>query len=113
MQQMSKEDPSPRWWRMLRMNWRERLPPKLPRTPEPSAVMDEPLSVQAFHDQGTPRGSLRPLYHFNALRMSQMTPPGGFVIDVGSGSGQYLRYFADLRPDVRILGFDLSRSAEP
>jgi len=31
-------------------------------------------------------------------------------VDLGCGSGQYLRYLARCRPDVRILGIDLSES---
>src|SRR5580765_6747073 len=95
-------------WRMLRLNWRELLPRTLERIPEPSAVMDDPGNVQAFHQEGASHGSLRPFYHFNALRISRMTPPGGFIIDFGSGSGQFLRYLGEMRPDVRILGLDLS-----
>ncbi len=99
---------APHWQRMLRMIWREQQPPRLARVPEPLIVMDDPDQVKTFHEEGSDKGSIRPIYHFNALRMSQMTPLGGLVVDFGSGSGQYLRYFAQMRPDVRIIGFDLS-----
>lgn len=98
----------PEWWRMLRLTWRERQAQRLSRRPEPSVVMDDPGQVAAFHLLGRGQGSIQPIYYFNALRLSQMTPPGGLVVDFGSGSGQFLRYFAQMRKDVKLLGFDLS-----
>jgi predicted unusual protein kinase regulating ubiquinone biosynthesis (AarF/ABC1/UbiB family)/ubiquinone/menaquinone biosynthesis C-methylase UbiE len=98
----------PDFWRMMRLAWNERQAARLTRAPEPSVIMDDPEQVKAFHRAGRGQGSMQPIYYFNALRLSQMTPPGGFVVDFGSGSGQFLRYFAEMRPDIRILGFDLS-----
>lgn len=81
---------------------------RLQRTPEPSAVMDDEASVRGFHEQGSANGPLLPIYHFNALSVSALAPEGGFVLDLGSGSGQFLGYLAQLRPDLRIMGLDLS-----
>jgi arsenite methyltransferase len=78
----------------------------LPRCPEPDDIMHDRGSVQAFHEQG--ENSLLPVYHFNALATSRLLPEGGTMVDLGSGSGQYISYLAACRPDARILGLDLS-----
>ena len=39
-------------------------PPRLGRRPEPTALMDEHDSVEAFHEQGSPSGPLLPVYRF-------------------------------------------------
>jgi len=70
--------------------------------------MEDPQNVESFHDQGADRGALAPVYHFNALAISALLPYEGTVVDLGSGSGQFLRYLARCRPDCRIVGFDLS-----
>lgn len=36
-------------------------------------------------------------------------PPGAHVLDVGSGGGQFTQYIADQRPDVSVVGIDLSQ----
>jgi len=84
-----------------------RAPAKLARRPEPEA-MDEGASVEAFHAQGQPGGVLFPLYHFNALALSRLLPEGGTLLDLGSGSGQFLAHMARLRPDIRVVGLELS-----
>lgn len=80
--------------------------PRLERQPEPTAEMAEVDNVLAFHEQGA--GPLLPIYHFNALAASRLLRPGGTVLDLGSGSGQYLSYLARLRPDIRIIGLEMS-----
>jgi SAM-dependent methyltransferase len=72
--------------------------------------MEDSDSVEAFHQQGASAGPLAPVYEFNAWATSQLVPENGTVIDLGSGSGQYLAYLAQRRPDIRIVGFDLSRA---
>lgn len=86
---------------------RERLsPPRVARRPEPTATMDDEAQVAAFHAQGAT--DFLPIYHFNALAVSRLVPEGGTVLDLGSGSAQYLAYLARCRPDVRIIGLDLA-----
>ena len=80
----------------------------LKRCLEPSSVMEDPQNVESFHAQGTDRGALIPVYHFNALAISALLPYNGTVIDLGSGSGQFLSYLARCRPDSNIIGLDLS-----
>jgi ubiquinone/menaquinone biosynthesis C-methylase UbiE len=36
-------------------------------------------------------------------------PPDARVLDVGSGGGKFTKYIADQRPDIRIVGIDLSK----
>lgn len=81
----------------------------LKRRPEPSLTMNDIDSVRSFHELGGPNGPMSPVHHFNAVCMNRLVPPGGTVLDLGCGSGQYLRYFAERRPDVRLIGLDLSR----
>ena len=77
------------------------------RTPEPM-VMDEPDSVAQFHGTGEEGGLNTPVYELNARGASRLTPAGGTLLDLGSGSGQYLAHLARRRPDLRIVGIDLS-----
>lgn len=79
----------------------------LERTPEPM-VMDEPGSVAAFHEAGTVEGPNMVTYEICARAMSRLLPEGGTVLDLGSGSGRFLAHLARHRPDVRIVGLDLS-----
>ena len=80
----------------------------LERRPEPTAGMDDRQQVEAFHEQGAQQGPLLPIYHFNALALSDLVPKDGVIVDLGSGSGQFLAYMAQRRPDVSIYGLDLS-----
>lgn len=77
-----------------------------PRRPETSAVMTDPSSVDAFHTEG--EIVLGPVYLFNARAVARLAPRNGKVLDLGSGSGQFLRVLADLRPDLVILGIEPS-----
>ena len=87
---------------------RERLTRSdLGRTPEPM-VMDEPVGVAAFHEAGRVDGANMPVYEMWAKAMSKLLPEGASVLDLGSGSGRYLAHLARHRPDVRIVGLDLS-----
>ncbi len=75
------------------------------RVPEPM-VMDEPQSVVEFDQAGA--DVQVPIHHFNALGISRLLPEGGTLIDLGCGSGRLLASLARGRPDVRIIGLDLS-----
>jgi arsenite methyltransferase len=95
--------------RLLGLIIREALSSQgIERCPEPSEAMTDAQSVEAFHAQGEDAGALVPVYHFNALAVSSLLPKGGVVVDLGSGSGQFLKYLANLRPDSLILGIDMS-----
>jgi arsenite methyltransferase len=47
-------------------------------------------------------------YHFNALATSRLIPEGGLLLDLGCGSGGFLTYLAQRRPDIQIIGIDPS-----
>lgn len=78
----------------------------LERTPEPCADMSDRAQVEEFHAAG--QSALLPVYLFNTLNIHRLTPHGGTVLDLGSGSGQMLAYLAKCRPDLTIVGIDLS-----
>jgi tRNA (cmo5U34)-methyltransferase len=72
-------------------------------------VMDEPRAAAAFDRAGSDDGPLVPQYELCARGMSHLLPAGGTVVDLGSGSGRFLAYFARRRPDARVVGVELSR----
>nr|AEQ20474.1 putative S-adenosylmethionine-dependent methyltransferase [uncultured bacterium CSL142] len=78
-----------------------------PRATEPEAMV-EPSQVDAFDREGSENGALLAIYHFNALAMSQLLPKDGKLLDLGCGSGRYVAYLAQHRPDITIVGIDLS-----
>lgn len=94
----------PRLIRLLALEYFSR--DTLQRAPEPTLVMDAASHVEAFDQVG--QETLTPLYHFNALAMSRLLPKGGRLLDLGSGSGRLLAYLAKGRPDVEIIGLELS-----
>ena len=97
----------PRAFRILRLALREALLANdLVRTPEPAAEMSSRESIVGFHNEGA--ASLLPVYHFNALAVDSLAPPGGRILDLGCGSGQFLAHLAVRRPDLRITGLDLA-----
>ena len=80
----------------------------LERVPEPDLIMDNSKSVEAFDQQGSPGGALIPIYKYCARAISKRIPKNGTLLDLGSGSGQFLIYLAHKRPDISITGIDLS-----
>jgi tRNA (cmo5U34)-methyltransferase len=94
---------------MLSMLIREHLVAgDLQRKPEDLLVMDSQDQVSAWHAQGAADGPIVPVYHLNALACSKLAPVGGTVVDLGCGSGQFAAYLSRRRPDLKIVGFDLS-----
>lgn len=77
------------------------------RVPEPM-VMEEPQAAAAFDSAGSGDGPLVPQYELCARGMSHLLPAGGTVVDLGSGSGRFLAYFARRRPDAQVVGVELS-----
>lgn len=72
--------------------------------------MDEPDAAAAFERAGSQDGPLVPQYELCARSMSRLLVPDGTVLDLGSGSGRYLDYFAERRPDAEVVGVELSSS---
>lgn len=78
------------------------------RVPEERPAMDTEGQAEAWHAQGADDGPIVPVYHLNALACSRLAPAGTTVVDLGCGSGRYATYLARLRPDLTIVGLDLS-----
>jgi SAM-dependent methyltransferase len=77
-----------------------------PRVPEPTMLMEDPEAVEQFHASG-PVNQV-PLYQLCSRSTSMLAPAGATVLDLGSGSGRYLAHLARRRPDLKIVGLDLS-----
>jgi tRNA (cmo5U34)-methyltransferase len=71
-------------------------------------VMDEPDAAAAFDRAGSEDGPLVAQYELCARGMSHLLGHAGTVVDLGSGSGRFLAYFAHRRPDAQVLGVELS-----
>lgn len=84
------------------------LPGELQRIPEP-LLMDAQDQVRAWHAQGGDEGPMMPIYHLNARACSALLPRAGTVVDLGCGSGRFSSYLARRRPDLKVVGFDLSQ----
>jgi ubiquinone/menaquinone biosynthesis C-methylase UbiE len=54
-----------------------------------------------------------PAVDLPALAISRLRDVTGLVVDIGCGSGQYLRRIAADRPDLCVLGLDLSPGMRP
>jgi SAM-dependent methyltransferase len=76
-----------------------------PREPEPM-VMDEAEGVAEYDEAGA--GVQVPVHHLNALAMSRLLPQGGSLLDLGCGTARLLARLARGRPDLEIIGLDLS-----
>lgn len=53
--------------------------------------------------------ALQGIYHFNALAISYLLPKNSLILDLGSGSGGFVTYLAERRPDITIIGVDPSQ----
>ena len=82
---------------------------RLERTPEELLVMASDDQVTAWHAQGDDAGPMLPIYHLNALACSRLLAGAGTVVDLGCGSGRFSSYLARRRPDLKIVGLDLSK----
>ncbi len=79
----------------------------IPRIPEPM-IMSDLENAKSFDEAGDIYGALVPIYLFAAEKISQMTPYSGTVLDLGSGSGQFIFLLKKLRPDLKIICIELS-----
>jgi ubiquinone/menaquinone biosynthesis C-methylase UbiE len=79
-----------------------------PRVPEPDLVMDKPENVDAYARASTVDQVLAPVYLHNAAHVCDVIRPGDLVLDLGCGPATQLAVIAQLNPDVRFLGVDLS-----
>ena len=83
---------------------------KLTRSQIERAVRPIMRDTQLWDDlaSGTPAVTrlFYPAFHFNALAMSQVAPPGALVLHLGSESSHFLGYLALRRPDIRIIALE-------
>lgn len=91
------------------LHWRDRLTRQpAPRAPEPMAMVD-PDAVAEFHAAGEAKEQNAPVQDLSSRALHHLVPEGGRVLDLGSGSGQLLAHLARCRPDLEIVGLELSR----
>lgn len=80
----------------------------LPREPEPDLVMDDPTQVAAYVEAGRIDGVMASAYLFHSARVSQVIQGCDSVLDLGCGPATQLAQIAELNPDTRFTGVDLS-----
>jgi SAM-dependent methyltransferase len=71
-------------------------------------VMEIDPLVSEYDAGGLPGGSMRPVYEVCASSISRLLPEGGTVLDLGAATGRCAAILAEHRPDVQIIGIDLS-----
>lgn len=80
----------------------------LPREPEPDLVMDDPEQVAAYAEAGRIDGIMAASYLFHSAKISQVIRGCRNVLDLGCGPATQLGQIAELNPDIRFTGVDLS-----
>lgn len=78
-----------------------------PRVPEVMAL-DDGDAVEAFDAGGAQGGPMPAIYEASARSVSRLLPHGGSVLDLGCGSARCIAHLAARRPDVSVVGVDLS-----
>jgi len=87
----------------------ERLPTKRPdRIPEPDLVMENENAVKEYDDLGKD-GPLTGVYVYHLQHALTLIRPGDLILDLGCGPGNYLVQAAQLFPDAKFIGLDLSK----
>jgi arsenite methyltransferase len=81
---------------------------QVPRTPEPTLVMDDVDQVEAYTQAGRESGVMAPVYLFHATQICQAIDSGDHVLDLACGPANQLCMIARLNPDCRFTGIDLS-----
>lgn len=96
---------------LVRMLFTELIARKgMPRTPEPSLVMDDPDQVDSFVQAGRETGVMAPTYLFNCANICDVIRPGDRVLDLACGPANQLALVARLNPQSSFVGVDLSES---
>lgn len=80
----------------------------LRRTPEPDLVMSNPDNVEEYRRAGLIDGNGASLYLFSAIQLCQLIRPGDRVIDLACGPANLLLMVAELNPEAKFVGVDLS-----
>lgn len=82
----------------------------LPREPEPDLIMDDPYQVEAYSQAGKVQGTMAAAYLFHSARISQVIQDCNVVLDLGCGPATQLAQVAELNPQIKFIGVDLSAS---
>ncbi|MBS1229069.1 MAG: hypothetical protein H6R17_2346 [Proteobacteria bacterium] len=78
------------------------------RVVEPDLVMDRQEQVDAYSQAGAKGGTMASLNLFHSAQIAEVIRPGDTVVDLACGSANQLAQVAQLNPDSRFLGVDLS-----
>ncbi|HJV92970.1 MAG TPA: class I SAM-dependent methyltransferase [Azonexus sp.] len=81
---------------------------KIPRTNEPTLVMDDPQQVREYTLAGLEGGVMAPVYLFHCAQICQVIRPGDYILDLACGPANQLAQIARLNPDCQFVGLDLS-----
>ena len=81
---------------------------RVPRVPEADLVMDDPGKVAAYVEAGRTDGVMAPVYLFNCAQACSVLRPGDTVVDLACGPANQLAMVAEVNPDCRFIGIDLS-----
>jgi methionine biosynthesis protein MetW len=87
--------------------------PVLERLRRQMRLLHEPAPMAEFEDfdeYWERRGSIPIVFH-RWVVAARLIPQGARVLDLGSGSGDFLRYLREERPDVVAVGSDSSKRA--
>lgn len=76
-----------------------------PRIPEPEMAMTKEDGIDAL---ATGVDTMAGFYLFNSMQTSALIRPGDVVLDGGCGTGNQLLQLAELHPECRFIGVDLS-----
>ena len=71
-------------------------------------MMDEPDSVEQFHEGGATSSGMRAVHDLSARCLDALLPAGGRLLELGCGSGRALAYLAARRPDITATAVDLA-----
>lgn len=71
-------------------------------------VMDEPGSVEHFHNGGAANPGMQAVYDLCARALDALLPPDGRLLDLGVGSGRALSAVLRRRRDIQATAVDLA-----
>lgn len=81
---------------------------QFPRQPEQDVVMSDGGAVAAYVKAGRADGALAGAYLFHADQIGEVVRPGETALDLGCGPASLLGLVAELLPESRFVGVDLS-----
>lgn len=76
------------------------------RDPNAARNMQSPQDIIDFNKESGPNQTLSADWRAVTLSLSPLVPQGGTVVDVGGNNGQYARFLALSRPDVKIIAIE-------